>query len=166
MTDPVHIGRDTLRILKRQFEPALQMIEQVITACPDDLWSDNPHGRPIWKRLLHALESVDFFLNDFGAYHFRETGKKVSPEFNAADKECLSKDEMIVYFGKVRAKCSAAFEALDDSRLPDRSVAHPEYTNLDIFILQIRHLALNIGRCHEALAANGIESPGWIGYGE
>jgi hypothetical protein len=166
MNKTVTPGDTTLNIIKRQFAPALQMLEDIISHCPEELWRNNHFGRPLWKRMLHALESVDFFLNDFDRYHFHDIGKEVSAEFDVEDMKDMSKEEMSVYFGKVKSKCLTAFTRLNDTGLLEQSPTHPEYTFLDIFMMQLRHLALNTGRCNEALAANGKGGSGWIGYAE
>ena len=152
-------------IIIRQFSPAFAMLEETIAACPETLWLDNPRGRPLWKRVLHALESVDYFLNDFDCYWFDTIGKEVSPEFDAEDREQLSREETIEYLRNIRSKCDKAFSELTDARLREHSTAHPRFTYLDIVFTQLRHLALNTGRCNEALAAAGIAN-GWIGYEE
>ncbi len=166
MNRTVTPGAATLLIIKRQFEPALQTLEDFISLCPEELWRDNPFGRPLWKRVLHALESVDFFLNEFDRYHFRDIGKEVSAEFDVEDKEDMSKEEMSIYFGKVKSKCLTALTRLDDARLLEQSPTHRKYTYLDIFMMLLRHLALNTGRCNEALVANGKDGAGWTGFGE
>jgi hypothetical protein len=144
----------------------MRMLEQVIRACPEDLWCANPHGQPIWKRVLHALESADFHFNDFGRYLFSDIVGMVSPEFDCKDTRVLSQDEMLRYFGKVKEKCTIAFETLDDQRLQTISPAGQGITYLDTIIQQIRHLSLNAGRCAEALAASGSNCVTWEGYNE
>jgi hypothetical protein len=54
-----------LEIVKRHLEPSMQMLSNVITVCPDELWVNNQYGFPIWKRVLHTLESIDYWLNEF-----------------------------------------------------------------------------------------------------
>ena len=144
----------------------MQMLEQVIRTCPEDLWCANPHGQSIWKRVLHALESVDFHFNDFGRYLFSDIDGMVSPEFDCKDTRVLSPDEMLRYFGSVKEKCTIAFETLDDQRLLTTSTAGLGSTCLDTIIQQIRHLSLNAGRCAEALAASECNNIKWEGYNE
>ena len=160
-------GFTTVAVLKRQFDPALLMLEQIIRRCPDELWHCNPHGQPIWKRVLHALESVDYHFSGIGGrYLFSDFGNSISAEFDGNDDWTLSRDELLAYHGGVTKKCAAVFNSLGDRRLSEVSSVRSELTLLDIIITQIRHLALNTGRCSEAFAANGHMTVEWKGYCE
>ena len=155
-----------VQIIRRQFEPALTMFETLIRTCPETLWVSNPYGHPLWKRCLHAFESLDYFLNDFGVYCFEGIDKEVSPEFDQVDRQSLTRQEMVTYFSRVREKLVSALSNLTSDQLQAYSVISSEYTYLDIFLLQLRHLSLNLGCCDEVLAVNGYPRIGWTGYKE
>jgi hypothetical protein len=116
-SSPEGKASEMVRIISRQLMPSFTMMESVIRICPPKLWYDNPSGRPVWKRCLHALESIDYHLTDFAPYLFSSFTKDVSPEFDVPSKDSLSPEEMIRYLDDVRRKSRKAFSALDDSTL-------------------------------------------------
>jgi hypothetical protein len=152
-----------ISIIRRQFAPALIMLEQVIRRCPDELWVHNPHGHPIWKRVFHALESVDRWFNEFGEYHFSAIAKDITPHFDKTCRDFLTKPEMLDYFTKVRGKCDNAFARMDDDFLVKHTHESTMHTNLDMVLSQIRHVLFNAGCCDEAFAANGVNRIEWAG---
>lgn len=166
MDQPTSSFAEPLAIIRRQYEPALAMLGSIIDNCPEELWLHNPCGHPLWKRLLHTLESLDYYLADFGSYLFTALGKKVSPEFDAVDEATLSKNEMRVYFEDIMTKFTKMMSELTNDRLSEYSRAYPQFTYLDILLLQFRHLVFNTGCCDEVFAANSVRRTKWIGYCE
>lgn len=149
--------------VRKQFLPAFDTLEAIIRTSPENLWFTGTTGvHPLWKRCLHALESVDYHLNDFVPYVFPYIGKNVSPEFDVSTKDVLSSGEMIEYLKKVREKSIQTFLVLKDSMLKEKSSEEQQLSYLEILVLQIRHLNLNAGRCIETLKSCGYDCVGWI----
>ena len=154
-----------LDIVKRHLEPSMQMLSNVITICPDELWINNQYGFPIWKRVLHTLESIDYWLNEFDKYYFDEIGKDVSPELKVYCKDILSKEEMNQYYKKVMRKCDKISSQESEISILDSSL-QKNYTILDIILTQIRHIQINIGYCNNCFNQFGINGVKWIGFAE
>jgi hypothetical protein len=51
------------RIVWQQFGAAIDMLENAMAACPDDLWGDPPVQEPaVWYLVYHTLFWLDFYL--------------------------------------------------------------------------------------------------------
>jgi hypothetical protein len=153
-----------LQILERQFNPCLAMLGKIIQDCPDELWLKAGKGAPLWRRILHTLESIDFRFSDIGGYFFNDIKKDISAELDVQCSEILTKKETLDYFRKIESKTRRFFAALDDVGLLRISKTHKDLTMLDLILSQIRHIQLNIGYCNEALNIAGAKGVGWMGF--
>ena len=159
-------NRKLLRIVKRQFDPCLEMLGTLIDDCPHDTWLKAGDCIAPWRRMVHTLESIDYWFSEFDGYYFGDSIKGVSAELDTPCTEVLTKKEIADYFEKIEGKCRRFFAALDDAALLEKSAKHERLTILDIILSQIRHVQLNIGYCNEALNAAGVRGVAWKGFGE
>jgi hypothetical protein len=53
-----------LAVLRRQLDPSLQMLADIVQTCPSSLWLDSRSGRPLWQQVMHALTGVCFWLRE------------------------------------------------------------------------------------------------------
>ena len=49
-----------LDIIKRQFDPCLEMLGEIIDVCPEDLWLQEEAGAPFWQQVYHTIYWTDF----------------------------------------------------------------------------------------------------------
>lgn len=152
--------------LKQHTELSMKMLKNIIISCPDERWNGNCENDTIWKRIIHTLESVDYWLVDFSKYHFKSIFKDLSAEMNQVNKQVLSKNETLEYFNLIHKKVEIFFCEIDDTILRKNSFSYPKCTYLDIILCQIRHIQINTGYCHEMFKSNGLQSPEWVGYNE
>jgi hypothetical protein len=109
-------------ILWRQFGAAMDMLENALRDCSDELW-----GRRMWKRdaefsefwyvAYHTLFWLDLYLG--GA----DEGFQPPAPFTLGELEAgvlpprqYSKDELLAYLEHCRRKCRVTIEALTDER--------------------------------------------------
>lgn len=50
-------------ILWQQFGAAIDMLENAVTACPDDLWDDDAQPPEFWYLVYHTLFFLDLYLS-------------------------------------------------------------------------------------------------------
>jgi hypothetical protein len=143
-----------------------KMLNKVIDVCPPDLWVSSDEFDSIWKRVFHVLESIDYWLDDFSEYEFKELFGNFSAEMDIANQTSLSKDEIAKYSKFIDAKINRFFNMMNDAKLSEKSLKHPKATYFDIILCQIRHIQINIGYCNEKFNRRGINSIDWIGYNE
>ena|SRR5258705_8607961 len=51
-------------ILWQQFGAAIDMLENALLACPEDLWNDRSRRPEYWYVVFHTLFFLDFYLSD------------------------------------------------------------------------------------------------------
>jgi hypothetical protein len=163
----LEIGLNTItEKLNTHLALSLTMLRNIAENCPENLWIKDNENESIWKRLLHVLESMDFWLDDFSEYHFNRIFDTFSAEMDTCNKSVLSKKDIFRYLDLLQTKIKGHFENMDDSILTESSGKHPRATYLDIILSQIRHIHNNIGYCNEKFTRKGIKSPEWLGYNE
>lgn len=154
-------------VLKRHFEPSLQMLFKQIEYCPDDKWLDVNGGFPFWQQVYHALQSVDYwFWNGPGNYVLPDFNHKdVSSELGEASKDYLSKEELIQYYEDVYVRADSFFLSYKESMLK-RNCMDRNLTNADVILMQIRHIQYHVGHCNSILRQYGLKAVEWQGFGE
>ena len=115
---------------------------------------------------MHVLESIDYWLDDFDDYAFKDFFKDLSAEMDVTNSIVLTKNDILNYLENINLKISDYFINLDSLNLIDKSLKHANVTYLDILLGQIRHIQVNIGYCNEKFSNNGVKSVEWIGYNE
>lgn len=142
------------------------MLEDIIEHCPNDLWFGSDENHTIWKRVLHALESIDYWLDDFNVYSFSIKFPLYTAEMDEINPSPLHRNDLSNYSKTIHLKIENFFDNLSSSMLTQPSVKHPKVTYLDIILSQIRHIQINIGYCNEKFSRNGYRSADWTGYKE
>jgi hypothetical protein len=117
-----------------------KMLNKVIDICPPDLWVSADGIDSIWKRVLHVLESIDYWLDDFSEYEFKGLFGNFSAEMDSANQTSLSKDEITKYLKFINAKINRFFNMMHDAKLSENSLKHPKATNFDIALCQISYI--------------------------
>ncbi len=129
-------------ILWAQFGAAIDMLENAMRACPDQLWSD-PSKPPqwitrdvvgFWYVVYHPLFFLDLYLSD-SAESFAPPAGFTLDEMDPAGllpERPYTKDELQSYLDHGRTKCRAAIEALTEKRLA--SAANTDRANTDQWI--------------------------------
>jgi hypothetical protein len=142
---------------------SLQMLNRVVEQCPDSLWINAQENESIWKRILHVLESNDFWLDDFSDYKFMEMFGNISAEMDTTNKSILSKAEISKYLKIINNKIKDYANYINDNNLSEISIKHSKVTYLDIILSQIRHIQINVGYCNEKFKNNGLCGVEWLG---
>jgi len=78
----------------------------LINDCPHDTWLKAGNAITPWRRVLHTLESFDYWFSEFNGYYFDDSIKGVSAELDTPCTEILTKKELAGYFEKIEgSKC-------------------------------------------------------------
>src|SRR5258705_900239 len=91
-------------ILWLQFGAAIDMLENALVACPDELWNTNPQ---FWYIGYHTLFYLDYYLSD-EPENFAPPAPFTLSEFDPAGarpERIYSKEELLKYLEFGRKKC-------------------------------------------------------------
>src|SRR5574337_2027269 len=108
-------------VIWRQFGAAIDMLDNAMRACPDELWRERlynersvqPEFAEFWYVGYHALFWLDFYLSD-SAEGFTPPAPFTLSELEAGllPERVYTKAELQTYLGHGRNKCRAKLETL------------------------------------------------------
>ena len=145
-------------ILYRQMMPGIQMIEELLVQCPDNLWEESePWESPAWQQVLHILMGMEYWMQLSGTkYGPPDFGKRINYNLGEASENNLSKEEIMEYFNRIMGIVNAFFEQMSDENILSPSIIDKELSNLDIIVEMIRHNQHHIGQLNNALKNKGM----------
>jgi hypothetical protein len=162
-------------LLRRQFAAALQMLQQAIEACPDDLWDDRSQGSPFWHLAYHALYFTDLYLSDdlkdFQARDDHEENTHFLPgdygDFAGivtTPEKAYTRDQLVEYAEHCLDKAEEKLEALTDERALQRCGFEWYELNRGEFTLNnLRHLQQHTGQVILMLRRHADIGIEWMG---
>ena len=159
-------------IIWQQFGAAIDTLDNVLRACPDDLWHarlwDNPSERPeyaqVWYRVYHTLFWLDLYLT--GA----EEGFAPPAPFALIEMEeddlpdrSYTKDELQAYLAYGRRKCQATIEALTDETAQRRCrFAWGDLSFVELQLYNMRHVQEHAAQLSLLLGQKGVSTADWV----
>lgn len=159
-------------LLWRQFGAAIEMLENSIRACPDELWrahlwqeKDQPEFAAFWYLAFHALFWLDYYLAD--------APEKFSPPapftMTEADMDgalpdrVYTREELLTYLEYGRERCRARI-ASAELLAPQRCRPNnPDMTVAELFIYNLRHVHEHAAQLNLFLGQQTGSAPGWVG---
>jgi hypothetical protein len=151
--------------LWRQFGAAIDMLENAITACPEELWSDRERRPEVWHLAYHTLFFLDLYLSP------STDGFAPPPPFalDELDPDAViperpyTKDEVLAYLEHGRRKCRAAIEALteDDLHRPSGFDWVP-VPRAELHLYNLRHVQHGAAQLNLLLRQTIGAAPGWV----
>ena len=159
-------------ILWSQFGGAIDTLEDMLRACPAELWRerlwDNPAARPeyaeFWYRVYHALFWLELYLTG------TEEGFVPPAPFELIEMEeddlperVYTKDELQSYLEYGRKKCQATIETLTDETAQQRcSFAWGEVSFVELLLYNMRHVQEIAAQLSLLLGQKGVSVPDFV----
>ncbi|AIQ47342.1 hypothetical protein R70723_16685 [Paenibacillus sp. FSL R7-0273] len=149
-------------VLRRQFEPSLEMLQQLVDAGPDALWLDAK--QKYWKHIFHTATSMKFW------FRLQKEEEFIIPDFGrditeALDEDCTdypTKEEMKTYIQEIAGIARTFLDQLTDDNVMEPCVLFAEITNMDVVLMQIRHVQHHVGYCNSILNSNSLKAVEWV----
>lgn len=153
------------QILWRQFGASIDMLDNAMCTCPEELWTDGP-GRPqFWHMAYHTLFFLD--LNLAGSLEgFAPTAPFTLSELDPSGilpERAYTKEELARYLTYCRSKCEAAIGALTDEAA-QRRCAFPwvELPFAELLLYTMRHVQHHAGQLNLILRQRTDDAPRWV----
>ena len=161
-------------ILRQQFGAAIDMMENAIRACPDDLWSD-PTRKPewvpndivgFWHLAYHTLFYLDFYLSD-SIEDFGPPSPFNRDEFGPGGllpEHPYSKDVVLGYLDHCRRKCGRVIDSMTDEKARQLDRTRPEQ-NLSVaerHLYNMRHVQHHAAQLNLVLRQKTGDAPRWV----
>ena len=160
-------------LIWQQFGAAIDMLDNALHACPDQLWRDrlwdNPTERPeyaqFWYIAFHALFWLDFYLSG-SVDGFVPAAPFTLDELDPAGllpERPYTKDELWAYLDHGRKKCRATIKELTDEK-----ARHPcrfswgEVSFAELLLYNMRHVQEHAAQLNLILGQKKVSAPGWV----
>ena len=149
-------------ILWQQFGAAIDMLENALVTCPENLWNTESQ---FWYIGYHTLFYLDYYLSDepdkfspplpFTLSEFDPSGVK--------PQRVYTKEELLAYLELGRKKCHDLIAGLTDEIAAKRFVnAYRNYSVLEILVYNMRHVQHHVGQLNLLLRQGMDYAPNWV----
>ena len=152
-------------IIWQQFGAAVDMLENAMLACPDELWSDRSRRPEFWYVAYHTLFWLDLYLSD-SAEGFAPpapfTLDELDPEGLMPERP-YTRDELQIYLEHGRQKCRAKIEALTDEKARQRfRFGRRDFSTTELLLYNMRHVQHHAAQLNLILRQTIDSAPGWV----
>lgn len=152
--------------LWQQFGAAVDMLDDAISVCPDQLWTatvwadeDDPRYGQFWYVAYHTLFWLDLFLTGSG-----EGFQPPAPFVRGTLPETpYSQEDVSNYLKQCRQKCQTVIEALTDEKanqICTFSWMAPTFLELQLY--SMRHVQEHASHLGLLLGQNGVSGSDWV----
>ena len=143
----------------QQFGAAIDMLENAMRACPEDVWPE------CWYIAYHTLFFLDFNMSE-SAEGFAPPAPFTLDELDPAGilpERPFTKDELLAYLDHGRRKCNARIQALTDEQAGQRcGFERPEVTRVELLLYNMRHVQHHTGQLNLILRQRIDSAPRWV----
>lgn len=160
-------------VLWRQFGAAIDMLDNAVRACPDELWRvplwDDRHetagSSEYWYIVYHTLFWLDLYLSG-SVEGFRPPAPFTLDELDPAGllpDRMYTKDELRAYLEHGRAKCRAVIEGLtDETAWRLCRFGWGEVSFVELLLDNMRHVQEHAAQLNLILGQKARFDPRWI----
>ncbi|MGB5106622.1 MAG: DinB family protein [Candidatus Zixiibacteriota bacterium] len=151
----------------RQFGASIDMLENAINACPDEVWTGKRGSfYDFWYLASHTIFWLDFYLEerreDFAPP--KPFGMEELDPAGVLPPRVYTKDELLKYLDHARQKCRKAILAMtEESANRDCGSKRPGLTNLELLLYSLRHVQHHTAQLNLILRQSIDSAPGWVG---
>jgi hypothetical protein len=148
--------------LWKQFGASIDMLENAIVVCPDNLWNNE---KMFWYSAYHCLFWLDYYLT-VDPTNFSISAPFTLSEFDPAGslpERVYTKEELLNYLNESREKCCLLLSSFSDELLSQRWVN--DYKNFSLFemmLYNMRHVQHHAAQLNKLLREGMNDSPKWV----
>lgn len=152
-------------IVWHQFGAAIDMLENAMIACPDDLWGDRSRQPELWYTAFHTLFWLDLYLTG-SIEGFIPPSPFTLDELDPAGllpERVYTKEELLAYLNHCRTKCQATIETLTDEKASKRcGFPWGEVSFSELLLYTMRHVQHHAAQLNLILRQTVDTAPRWV----
>lgn len=152
-------------ILWQQFGASIDMLENALLACPEEIWGDRSEQPEYWYLVYHTLFWLDLYLSGSLA-GFTPPDPFTLDELDAAGllpQRVYTKEELQIYLRHCRQKCLATIKALTKEKARERCLfGWGEVSYLELLLYNMRHIQHHAAQLNLILRQRINSAPGWV----
>ena len=151
-------------ILWPQFGAAIDMLENALVACPDDLWADRSRRPEYWRLVYHTLFWLDLYLSG-SVEGFAPPApfklEELDPE--GVPSRVYTKAELQTYLEHGRRKCQAAIDGMTEETAHQRlGFRWGEVSFAELHLYNLRHVQHGAAQLNLILRQKTDSAPRWV----
>lgn len=155
-------------ILRRQLTPTIEMLQDVVECCSDDMWTLSTKNAPIWEQVYHATFWLSAWARDwstpFEKPAFHSDG---ALELESGASPVITREQMRDYVDKVHKECMSFLDGLtDDALVVGQEAFGHTWTPADRITGQLRHVQHHVGIAYAQIRERTGAYPEWRGFNE
>jgi hypothetical protein len=151
--------------LWQQFGAAIDMLENALRACPEELWSDRSQRPEFWYVVYHTVFFLDFYSSE-SPEGFAPPAPFTLAELDPAGvlpERVYTKAELQAYLEHGRKKRRAMIEALTDERARQRcGFERLDLTVAELLLYDMRHVQHHAAQLNLILRQKTDSAPAWV----
>ena len=148
--------------LWKQFGASIDMLENAILLCTDELWHNE---KRFWYNAYHCLFWLDYYLS-LDPKKFTPPSSYSLSEFDpsgAMPDRVYSKKELLLYLNYNRDKCHKLIASLTDEIANNRWINEfKNYSILEILLYNMRHVQHHAAQLNLLLRQGIDNAPRWV----
>ncbi len=152
----------TKETLWKQFGASIDMLENAISLCTDELWDNE---KKFWYNAYHCLFYLDYYLT-LEPDKFSPPSPYTLSEFDpsgAMPDKVYSKEELLSYLRHSRKKCHDLIASMTDEIVNSRWVnEYRNYSVLEILLYNMRHVQHHAAQLSLILRQGIDNAPRWV----
>jgi uncharacterized damage-inducible protein DinB len=149
----------------QQFGAAIDMLENALLACPEELWKDRSQKPEYWYTVFHTLFWLDFYLSE-SAGGFVPPAPFTLDELDPAGllpERVYTKEELKNYLEHGRKKCKITIEAMTNEKANHRFVfGRVDLSFMELILYNLRHVQHHAGQLNLILRQTIDSVPSWV----
>jgi hypothetical protein len=149
----------------QQFGAAIEMLENALVACPDELWGNRSRQPEFWYIVFHTLFFLDLYLSG-SVEGFAPPAPFTLDELDPAGvlpERVYTKEELQAYLEHGRKKCRLTIEALTDEKARQRcGFERPDVTVGELLLYTMRHVQHHAAQLNLILRQTVDSAPEWV----
>ena len=149
-----------------QFGAAIDMLENAMLQCPDELWGDRSRRPEFWYLVYHTLFWLDLYLSDSLDGFMPPapfTLDELDPNGVMPDR-VYTKDELLTYLEHGRRKCRTTITTLTEAKADERrEFDSVRGTVAEMLLYNLRHVQHHTAQLNLILRQTIDSAPGWVG---
>lgn len=149
-------------VLWDQFGASVDMLENALVMCPENLWATDAK---FWYIAYHTLFYLDYYLSE-DPDAFTPPPPFTLSEFDPSGKmpeRIYSKSELLNYLSGCRVKCKKLIEGLNKETIVHRFInSYRNYSRLEIILYNMRHVQHHAAQLYLLLRQGMNDAPKWV----
>lgn len=150
--------------LWHQFGAAIDMLDNAIVACPEDVWSERGVEPEFWYLAYHTMFWLDYYLSESLA-DFAPPAPFGLEEMDPAGvlpPRVYTQAELRAYLAHGRRKCRTRIEGLTDETARVRFRQRwMDFSAVELLLYNLRHVQHGAGQLNLILRQRVNDAPRW-----